>query len=207
MNRSCKHSEHYKCCHLLSSGIETPALCLSRTMEMKSPFSLAPINSVQSQMSPVESSHKLQNGCNNIIARINAYVYQRTEKWSVFLIHEYFCAFNFLKRRENGSRIACMNAIKQVEEGKVLIHRFQLHMWKKAVARPRNRRLYSIVYNYGRIQAVADILIPFTNTNLLPVPVAARSRSLAARLLRLRVRIPLGAWMFVVSVVCCQVED
>jgi len=35
-----------------------------------------------------------------------------------------------------------------------------------------------------------------------------RRRSAAARLLRLWVRIPPGAWMFtVVSVVCCQVED
>jgi hypothetical protein len=32
-----------------------------------------------------------------------------------------------------------------------------------------------------------------------------RRRSAAARLLRLWVRIPLGAWMFVVSFVCCQV--
>jgi hypothetical protein len=33
-----------------------------------------------------------------------------------------------------------------------------------------------------------------------------RRRSSAARLQRLWVRIPSGAWMFVVSVVCCQVE-
>jgi len=33
-----------------------------------------------------------------------------------------------------------------------------------------------------------------------------RRRSAAARLLRLWVRIPPGAWMSVVSVVCCQVE-
>jgi hypothetical protein len=41
-----------------------------------------------------------------------------------------------------------------------------------------------------------------------PVQVAARSRrrSAAARLLRLWVRIPPGAWMSVVSVVCCHVE-
>jgi len=31
-----------------------------------------------------------------------------------------------------------------------------------------------------------------------------RRRSAAARMLRLRVRIPPWAWMFVVSVVCCQ---
>ena len=81
---------------------------------------LAPINSVQSQMSPVES---LQNSCNTIIAWMNAYGYQTTEKCYVFLSQEYFCVFNFLKCRENGSRIASMNAIKEVEEGKVLIHR------------------------------------------------------------------------------------
>ena len=37
-------------------------------------------------------------------------------------------------------------------------------------------------------------------------PRGLRRRSSAARLLRLWVRIPAGAWMFVVSVVCCQVE-
>ena len=37
-------------------------------------------------------------------------------------------------------------------------------------------------------------------------PRGLRLRSAAARLLRLWVRIPMEAWMFVVSVVCCQVE-
>ena len=37
-------------------------------------------------------------------------------------------------------------------------------------------------------------------------PRGLRRRSSAARLLRLWVRIPPGTWMFVVSVVCCQVE-
>ena len=37
-------------------------------------------------------------------------------------------------------------------------------------------------------------------------PRGLRRRSAAARLLRLCVRIPSGAWMFVVSVVCCQVQ-
>jgi hypothetical protein len=37
-------------------------------------------------------------------------------------------------------------------------------------------------------------------------PRGLRRWSSAARLLRLCVRIPPGAWMFVVSVVCCQVE-
>ena len=37
-------------------------------------------------------------------------------------------------------------------------------------------------------------------------PGGLRRRSAAARLLRSWVRIPPGAWMFVVSVVCCQVE-
>ena len=37
-------------------------------------------------------------------------------------------------------------------------------------------------------------------------PRGLRRRSAAARLLRLWVRIPPGAWMFVVSVVCCQVD-
>jgi hypothetical protein len=44
-------------------------------------------------------------------------------------------------------------------------------------------------------------------TRLKPVPVAAwRRGSAAARLLRLWVQIPPGAWMSVVSVVCCHVE-
>ena len=37
-------------------------------------------------------------------------------------------------------------------------------------------------------------------------PRGLRHMSAAARLLRLWVRIPPRAWMFVVSVVCCQVE-
>ena len=37
-------------------------------------------------------------------------------------------------------------------------------------------------------------------------PRGLRRRSTAARLLKLWVRIPAVAWMFVVSVVCCQVE-
>jgi hypothetical protein len=37
-------------------------------------------------------------------------------------------------------------------------------------------------------------------------PRGLRRRSTAARLLRSWFRIPRGAWMFVVSVVCCQVE-
>ena len=37
-------------------------------------------------------------------------------------------------------------------------------------------------------------------------PRCLRRSSAASRLLRLSVRIPPGAWMFVVSVVCCQLE-
>ena len=37
-------------------------------------------------------------------------------------------------------------------------------------------------------------------------PRCLKCRSSAARVLRIWVRIPPGAWMFVVSVVCCQVE-
>jgi hypothetical protein len=49
------------------------------------------------------------------------------------------------------------------------------------------------------------IYLPHVNSRS---PLAARlsRRSAAARLLRLWVRIPPGAWMFVLSVVCCQVE-
>ena len=49
-----------------------------------------------------------------------------------------------------------------------------------------------------------SLLFQFVNPCKLPVPVAVRSA--AARLLRLWVRIPPGAWMFVLIVVCCQVE-
>ena len=47
-------------------------------------------------------------------------------------------------------------------------------------------------------------IIPFN----MPIPVAvwSKARSVAACLLRSWVRIPPGTWMFVVSVVCCQVE-
>jgi hypothetical protein len=37
-------------------------------------------------------------------------------------------------------------------------------------------------------------------------PHGLRRRSAAVRLMRLFVRIPPGAWMYVVCVVCCQVE-
>ena len=40
----------------------------------------------------------------------------------------------------------------------------------------------------------------------LSVPVAARRRSAAVRLLKLWVRIPPATWMSVVSTVCCQLE-
>ena len=54
--------------------------------------------------------------------------------------------------------------------------------------------------------------VHFTSTFIRPrmslsqLPRGLRRRSAAARLLRSWVRIPPGAWMFVVSVVCCQVE-
>ena len=64
--------------------------------------------------------------------------------------------------------------------------------WLKTYARNVKVNFYS---SYSFIRRINEGL---------PVPVAARSK--AARLLRSWVRIPPGAWMFVVSVVCCQVE-
>ena len=46
----------------------------------------------------------------------------------------------------------------------------------------------------------------FTVTCRSQWPRSLRRSYVVARLLRLCVRIPPGAWMFVVSVVCCQVE-
>jgi hypothetical protein len=53
-----------------------------------------------------------------------------------------------------------------------------------------------VLSSYGHISQ--DIIL-YTGPGL-------RHRSAAARLLRLYVRIPPGAWMSVVSVLCCQVE-
>ena len=53
----------------------------------------------------------------------------------------------------------------------------------------------------------ANVILVFMYLNGLDwaqSPRGLRRRSAAARLLRMWVRIPPGAWMFVVSVVCCQ---
>ena len=50
------------------------------------------------------------------------------------------------------------------------------------------------------------IFFQYTNLCRSQWPRGLRRRSSAARLLRLWVRFPPGAWMFVVRVVCCQVE-
>ena len=48
-----------------------------------------------------------------------------------------------------------------------------------------------------------NIILP---NKSIPVARHLRHGSAAARLLELRVRIPPGDWMFIMSVVCCQVE-
>ena len=50
------------------------------------------------------------------------------------------------------------------------------------------------------------LLIPIFSHSRSQWPRGLRRRSAAARLLRLWVRIPPGAWMSVVSAACCQVE-
>ena len=59
-----------------------------------------------------------------------------------------------------------------------------------------------IIFDYSTY----DIRFPLSSYCWSKWPRDLRRRSAASRLLRLRVRIPPGAWMFVVSVVCCQVE-
>jgi len=56
-------------------------------------------------------------------------------------------------------------------------------------------------YCYNRIIWLCDL-----HSRRSQWPHSLRRRSAAGRLLGLLVQIPLGAWMFVVSVVCCQVE-
>jgi hypothetical protein len=51
---------------------------------------------------------------------------------------------------------------------------------------------------------VSHSVHPYISKHLLIVPTKYR---VFAHLLRLWVRIPPGAWMFVVSVVCCQVDE
>ena len=71
------------------------------------------------------------------------------------------------------------------------------------VAPPSNASKWQMGFNSAFKGLIIFIL-------LLQWPRGLRRRSSAARLLRLWVRIPPGAWMFVclpvVSVVCCQVE-
>ena len=54
--------------------------------------------------------------------------------------------------------------------------------------------------------AISNSAVVYANDSRSQWPRGLRRRSTAARLLRLWVRIPPGAWVFVVSVVCCQVE-
>jgi hypothetical protein len=59
--------------------------------------------------------------------------------------------------------------------------------------------------------APAHLILPYLITLIIlggrfQWPRGLRRRSAAARLLRLWVLIPAGAWMSVVSVVCCQIE-
>jgi len=67
-----------------------------------------------------------------------------------------------------------------------------------------------LIYGYMIIRRAlispVDSALFETGTVLHRWPRGLRRRSGAARLLRSWVRIPPGAWMFFVSVVCCQVE-
>ena len=70
-----------------------------------------------------------------------------------------------------------------------------------------NKHYYEIWRRLDYIIIIV-IIISITITSICPSQWrhGLRRRSAAARLLRLWVRIPPGAWMSVVSVVCCQVE-
>jgi hypothetical protein len=58
----------------------------------------------------------------------------------------------------------------------------------------------------GRTDNVQIINVTSWHKRWSQWPRGVRRRSSAARMQRLCVRIPLGAWLFVVSVVCCQIE-
>jgi len=63
------------------------------------------------------------------------------------------------------------------------------------------------IYVYYILRSRKYKISPFNSASCLSRwPRVLRRRSAAAHLLELRVRIPPGAWMSVVSVVCCQVE-
>ena len=53
---------------------------------------------------------------------------------------------------------------------------------------------------------VVVVVVSGSSSSRSQWPRVLRRRSTAARLLRSWVRIPPGTWLFVVSVVCCQVE-
>ena len=80
---------------------------------------------------------------------------------------------------------------------------------KELISFLRNPKIYYLV---NKSLSAHNILIKYMydkynyNKRRSQWPRGLRRRSAVARLLRSWVRIPPGAWMFVVSVVCCQVE-
>ena len=89
-----------------------------------------------------------------------------------------------------------------------LLDFFFLIIW-----RPLSKIKLAAVIKKITTEVFFRICVPFTKLDALLTqysrfqwPHGLRRSSSAARLLRLWVRIPPGAWMFVVSVVCCQVE-
>jgi hypothetical protein len=103
----------------------------------------------------------------------------------------------------------CTEKWKILQSRRSCVRSDQIHMNGKCVTRElRTVRVgcpllfaYSFMYFYCKRERSPSYGIYFLYTFMLPVPVATRSRSAAARRLRSWVRIPPEAWMFVM---CCQ---
>jgi len=87
-------------------------------------------------------------------------------------------------------------------------------MWHKVLINHRLTYTLCVVVclklKITRVVTVRSFVIAWTDLisieHVLAGPSGLRRRSAAARLLRSWIRIPPGAWMFVVIVVFCQVE-
>ena len=67
-------------------------------------------------------------------------------------------------------------------------------------------KFISIIFILVLMSKIHIIVLVYYCRSRSQWPRGLRRRSAASRLLRSWVRIPPGAWLFVVSVVCCQVE-
>ena len=67
------------------------------------------------------------------------------------------------------------------------------------------RQSYAVQITEG-VRTIVQIININSHRRRYRWPRGLRRRSVAARILRMWVPIPPGAWMTVVSVVCCQIE-